>query len=151
MNKPVLFLRMASVLTLIHAVLHTMGGVFGAIPPGPASVAVLAMKTNAFVALGETRTFWEYYRGMGLGVSIFLTAEAVVFWLLASIAKRNAATLRPVLAAFAIAYVVFAMDSYFYFFLAPVVTELLIAVCLVLAIATAKAPDALPTTAASGA
>jgi len=27
MNRPVLFLRIASVFTLIHAVLHTIGGV----------------------------------------------------------------------------------------------------------------------------
>jgi hypothetical protein len=34
MNKPVVFLRIASVLTLIHAVLHTIGGVFGSVDPG---------------------------------------------------------------------------------------------------------------------
>jgi DMSO/TMAO reductase YedYZ heme-binding membrane subunit len=141
-NKSVLFLRIASVLTLIHAVLHTVGGVFGNVPPGPASVAALAMKTNEFVALGETRSFWEFYRGMGLAVSIFLTAESVVFWLLASLARRDAVRLRPVLAVFAIAYVVFAVDSYFYFFLAPVVTELLIAGCLVAAMVTAYSAGA---------
>ena len=65
MSRPVLFLRIASVLTFIHAVLHTAGGVFGAIPPGPASVAVLAMKTNVFLALGETRTFWSTTAGWG--------------------------------------------------------------------------------------
>jgi len=48
MNKPVVFLRIASVLTLIHAVLHTIGGVFGSVDPGPAAVAVAAMKANQF-------------------------------------------------------------------------------------------------------
>jgi hypothetical protein len=44
MMKPVLFLRIASVLTFIHAALHTIGGVFGKVTPGPATVAVQAMR-----------------------------------------------------------------------------------------------------------
>jgi hypothetical protein len=35
MRKPVLFLRVAAVLTFLHAVLHTIGGVFGKVGPGP--------------------------------------------------------------------------------------------------------------------
>jgi hypothetical protein len=42
MTKSVLFLRIAAFLTFIHAVLHTIGGVFGKVGPGPASVAVEA-------------------------------------------------------------------------------------------------------------
>ncbi len=36
--KPAIFLRIAAVLTFIHAVLHTIGGVFGKVPPGPAAI-----------------------------------------------------------------------------------------------------------------
>jgi hypothetical protein len=75
---------------------------------------------------------------MGLAVTIFLTAEAVVFWQLSSLAKTDARRLRPILAVFAASYIVFAVNSYAYFFLAPVITELLIAVLLALAIATAS-------------
>jgi hypothetical protein len=46
MRKPALFLRIAAVLTFVHAALHTIGGVFGKPAPGPASVAVQAMKMN---------------------------------------------------------------------------------------------------------
>jgi hypothetical protein len=46
MSKPVVFLRIAAVLTFIHAVLHTVGGVFGDIGPGAATTAVQAMKAN---------------------------------------------------------------------------------------------------------
>ncbi|HEY1901669.1 MAG TPA: hypothetical protein VGG56_04510 [Terracidiphilus sp.] len=138
MNKPVIFLRTASVLTLIHAILHTIGGVFGDVAPGPASIAVAAMKANHFPAMGEMRTFWEFYRGMGLCVSLFLTAEAVVFWQLGQLAKSGARRLRPVLITFLIAYAILAANSYTYFFLAPVVTELLIAACLGVAIVTAR-------------
>ena len=135
--KAAIFVRIAAGLVLVHAVLHTVGGVFGKVPAGPAAVAVAAMKANQFVALGNTRTFWDFYRGMGLGLTIFLSMEAVVLWLLARLVGRYGRELRPVLGAFAIGYVVFAVDSYRYFFLGPVVAELLIAACRVGAVMTA--------------
>ena len=138
MMKPVLFLRIAAVLTFIHAVLHTIGGVFGKVPPGPATVAVEAMKTNQFLVMGSTRNFWDFYRGFGLGATISLTAEALLFWQLASLAKTDAHRLRPIMATFLVAYAALAVNSYTYFFLGPVIAEILIVACLALAFVTAK-------------
>lgn len=140
MTKPVLFLRIAAALTLIHAVLHTIGGVFGKIGPGAATVAVEAMKPNQFPLMGNIRSFWDFYRGLGLGITIFLTADSVLFWQLASLAKTDARRVRPVLATFLIAYAVFSLNSYTYFFFGPVITEILIAACLGMAIFTVKHP-----------
>ena len=96
--RPVIFLRIASVLTLIHAALHTIGGVFGGVGPGAQQAAVMAMKTNEFLAMGAMRSYWDFYMGMGLAVSVLLTAESVMFWQLGSLAKNDGARLRPVLA-----------------------------------------------------
>jgi hypothetical protein len=136
--KPTLFLRIASVLTFIHAALHTIGGVFGKPGPGAASVAFAAMQANQFMVYGLPRTYAEFYRGMGLAMTISMTAEAFLFWQLGSLARTLAARLRPIIAAFAVAYLVIAVNSWCYFFQAPVVVEVLIALCLVLAIVTAK-------------
>jgi hypothetical protein len=139
--KPVVLLRIASVLTFIHALLHTVGGVFAEADPGPAAVAVAAMKANQFPLMGNMRSYWDFYFGMGLCVSIFLTVEAVVFWLLSSLAKTEAARLKPILLTFAVGYLVFAVNSWRYFFVGPVIVEILIALCLVAA-ATAREPAA---------
>ena len=136
--KAAVLLRVASALTLLHAVLHTVGGVFGKTPPGPASVAVAAMRANEFVFMGATRTYWDFQRGLGLAVTIFLTMEALVFWRLAPIAKRDGRALRPVLAIFALGYVAFAADSMAYFFTMAAVMELVIAVLLVWAAVATK-------------
>jgi hypothetical protein len=125
--KATMWLRIAAVLTLVHAALHTAGGVFGKVAAGPASVAVEAMKSNQFVWMGNLRSFWDFYRGMGLAVAIFLAFEAIVFWTMASLAKSDASRLRPMIAVFIAAYIAMAVNSYLYFFLAPVITELLIA------------------------
>ena len=136
--KAVLPLRIAAVLTFIHAVLHTVGGVFGKTPPGPAAMVVETMKANPVHVLGVTRTLWDFYHGMGLGVSISLTAESIVFWQLSHLAKTAAPQLRPVFATFLVAYLAFALNSYLYFFAAPVIVEALIALCFLWAIVAAK-------------
>jgi hypothetical protein len=138
MNKPVVFLRIAAVLTFIHAVLHTIGGVFGHVDPGPAAVAVEAMKNNQFLLMGHMRNFWDFYRGLGLGATISLTSESIVFWQLALLAKTDARSLRPILLTFTLAYSVLALNSYTYFFIGPVIIEIIIAACLGMAIVTAK-------------
>jgi hypothetical protein len=135
--KPVIYLRIASVLTLVHALLHTIGGVFGKPSPGVASVVAASMRTR-FEAFGAMRSYSDFYMGMGLAVSIFLTVEGVIFWLLASLAKSDAARLRPILALFLLGYLAMAANSLLFFFAAPVVVEILIAACLGAAIFTAK-------------
>lgn len=139
--KPVLFLRIAFVLTLIHAILHTVGGVFGKVEPGAAQDAFSTMQSNHFLVMGLVRTYADFYRGLGLGISIFLTVEAIVFWLLASLARTDALRIRPILWAFLVGYLAFAVNSYLYFFLPPVIFEVLIALCFGLAIFTAQPAD----------
>jgi hypothetical protein len=114
--KPTLLLRIASVLTIVHAVLHTIGGVFSKPDPGAAEAAFAAMQSNHFLVMGLTRTYADFYRGLGLAVSIFLTAEGIIFWQLSSLARTQAHRLRPILA----------------------VVEVLIGLCLGLAIFSAK-------------
>ena len=75
---------------------------------------------------------------MGLAMTISMTAEAFLFWQLGSLARKHAVLLRPIIAAFAIAYLAIAVNSWCYFFQAPVVVEILIALCLILAVVTAK-------------
>lgn len=136
--KSAVFLRIASVLTLLHAVLHTLGAVFGKPRPGAAAEAAGAMRSNLFIVMGWVRSYWVFYKGMGLAVSVFLTVEAIVFWQLASLAKTDAGRIRPILVTFLAGYLVLAVVSYRFFFLAPVITEILIALALGVAIVKAR-------------
>ena len=131
--RSTLFLRIASVLTLIHAVLHTIGGVFGGVPPIVEPV-VTAMKANQFPAMGMMRTMWDFHMGLGLVVSVALTVEGLVFWQLGTLAKSDASRLRPILTTFLVGYLCISVISYRYFFAGPVITEILIALCFGLAI-----------------
>ena len=132
--KPVILIRAAALLTLLHAVLHTIGGVYGKPDPGMQEATVQGMKANQFPVMGNMRSFWDFYHGMGLAVTIALTLEAVVLWFLASLAIRHALELRPILIAFALGYLALAVNSYRFFFWGPVAVEIVISACLMAAV-----------------
>jgi hypothetical protein len=94
--RPKLFLRIAAVITFFQSVGHTVGFVFGKSGQGPATAAVEAMKMNQFLLMGHSRSYWDFYHGLGLGATISLRAEAILFWQLASLAERDASRLRPI-------------------------------------------------------
>jgi hypothetical protein len=136
--KATIFLRAASVLTLLQSVLHTVGGVFGKPDSGSAAAAVLAMKTNHFLLAGLNRSYWDFYIGFGLAITIFLAAEGLIFWLLGNLAKTDAVRLRPILAVLFAGYAGLAIDAATYFFAGPLINDSLIAVCLLGALITAQ-------------
>jgi hypothetical protein len=130
MKKAVWLLRIASVLALVHGVLHTIGGVFGSIAPGPMQTAVTAMQTNRFQAMGADRSYWDFIMGYGLLTTVKFLVETVVFWQLASLLKAYGLQVRPLLIAFCVGYVADAFIAWRYFFAGPAVFEIVIAGCL---------------------
>ena len=145
------YLRTASVLTLIHATMHTVGGVFGKPRPGVATTVAAAMQANRFPVFGVTRSYADFFLGLGLSVTISLTVTAVLLWQLGALAREDTARLRPILIALTLSFLAFAVNSYFLFFWGPVVIEILIAACLIGAMAartaTASAARAIDATA----
>jgi hypothetical protein len=136
--RPTPWLRAASILTIIHSITHTIGGVYGAPGPGAQRAAVAAMRANTFQVLGVTRSYWDFHMGLGLCVTIFLTVEAIAFWLLGELAKNSTVNLRPILLVFFFGYIALAVNSAVYFFAPPVIVELAIALCLGMAILSMK-------------
>ena len=130
--KPAPFLRIASVVTLIFATLHTIGGVFGKPLPGVAEQTVAVMKANQFQIFGHMRSYWDFYMGFGLSITISLAAEAVLLWLLAGVAPILGARLRPILLVFALENVAVLLNANRYFFFGPVIASSLL-VCLFIA------------------
>jgi hypothetical protein len=138
--KPVIYLRVASILTLIHAVLHTVGGVFGKPVSGQAAMIAASMRTR-FEVFGVMRSYADFYRGMGLGITIALTMDAAVLWVLASMARSDSARLRPIMAVFCVGYIAITLNSLTFFFSGPVIAEILIVLSIGAAIVTARSRD----------
>ena len=87
---------------------------------------------------GCVATYWDYFFGYGLFVTVSFAVQAVVFWQLGELAKTHAALTRPMVAAFFVAYLATSVVSGRYFFSAPMVMELMIAACLSVAFVAAR-------------
>ncbi|MBV8513827.1 MAG: hypothetical protein JO260_00875 [Acidobacteria bacterium] len=136
--RATLYLRIASVLTIIHAILHTIGGVLSKPNNGAREIAIIdAMKSQSFNVMGSMRTYWDFFYGYGWLLGLALLVEGILFWQLAMIAKTNAAQLRPIIMLFCLNFLVTAVIAWKYFFIAPAVTEILIAAFLAAAFVAA--------------
>jgi hypothetical protein len=126
--RTTLFLRIASVLAVIHAILHTVGAILSKPNNGAPEIAIIeAMKSRAFNVMGSMRTYWDFFFGYGWLVAITLLVQGIFFWQLGNIAKTNAAQIRPILLLFCINFLATTVVAFKYFFIAPAATELLIA------------------------
>jgi hypothetical protein len=138
-----LFLRAASVLTLLHCIGHTIGGVFGAdaAPPPEEAPVIEAMKSHRFEMMGSMRSFWDFFFGYGLFISINFLIQAVLFWQLASLANKGVKEIRPIIACFFLGYIGFTILGWNYFFAAAAIHEALITILLGLALIAFRTPQ----------
>jgi len=135
--RPSLFLRIASIITLLFSAGHTMGGMESWSPQGDTAV-LRTMKSFRFDAMGVSRTYWDFYLGFGLFISVFLLLQAVLLWQLAAIAKADPVRVRPLIASFFLASVACALPAWKFIFAAPVIFSLAITACLGLAFLTSR-------------
>jgi hypothetical protein len=126
-------LRIAAIITLVFFAGHTSGYPWTPDAGPAASTVIDAMKGHSFDVVGSIRTYWDFYIGFGLAISLFQLLQAVVLWQLAGIARVNAAGVRPIIAAFSVAYFINALLAAKFLFVIPLVTSLVIALILALA------------------
>jgi hypothetical protein len=92
---------------------------------------IRGMKSIRFDAQGFSRSYWDFYTGFGLFVSVFLLFTAVVAWQLGGLSPEEARPFSAIAWALAAAYIVAAFLSWRYFFFAPLLCSGAIAVLLV--------------------
>jgi hypothetical protein len=99
------------------------------------------MKSNQFDVMGATRSFWDFFIGFGLTISVSSLVQAVVFWQLADLAKTEPRRIRPIIAAFLFANLGFAVLAWRYFFMPPLVGAVLITIALGLAYSSKRTAE----------
>ena len=120
--------RISSVLLLLFAIGHTVG--FSAIDPkwGVDSL-VRTMQSVHFNANGSDRTYWDFFVGFGLFVSVLMVLAAVVAWQLGELQPATLAQARIVAWGFVGCFVLVTWLSWRYFFVVPVIFSALILIC----------------------
>ena len=133
-----LWLRIASVLTLVFAAGHAMGAADSWSPAGETDV-LRAMRTFEFEVMGIRRTYWHFYYGFGIYITILLAVLGVLMWQLASITH---VTLASMIGSLAVASALGTGVLWRYIFPVPALFSLLIAASLSLAFVAALTHEA---------
>ena len=130
--KPALLYRIASGLLVLFAIGHTVG--FRQVDPSWGAEAVVgALKSVRFDVQGFTRTYWDFYTGFGLFVTVFLVFAAVLAWQLGSLPQNVLRAMPVVTWTLAVSFVGVTFLSWRYFFVVPLAFSAGIALCLILA------------------
>jgi len=134
-----LWLRISSIVSLLFAAGHTLGGFQEWSPVGDNPV-LRSMKDVHFDTMGVNRSYFDFYMGFGWSISVILLMQAILLWQLASLARTQAAAVRPMILVIAIASAVSCMIAWRYIFLLPTLFFLALTASLVVAWVVARSP-----------
>jgi hypothetical protein len=95
-------LRISAVISLVFALGHSLGGLKRWSPMGENDV-LKAMETVRFDTMGANRSYLDFFMGFGWSLTVSMLLQSVLLWQLASLARTDAAQVRPMIAAFAVA------------------------------------------------
>jgi hypothetical protein len=131
MRKAQVLYRVAAVLLVLFCVGHTLG--FRTTDPAWGVEGVVSsMKTVQFTVQGFQRSYWDFYVGFGLFVSVLLLFAALVAWQLGGPEAALMNRLKGIGWALALCFALNCYLSWRYFFVIPLVFSVLITVCLAL-------------------
>lgn len=127
-----LFYRIAAVLLVLFAIGHQLGfrqtkGMTGA------DSVVSLMKSVHFTVQGFQRAYYDFYVGFGFFVTAFLLFSALLSWQLGSVSQEVLAQIPWATWGLAACFLVVAVLSWAYFFLAPGIFASLVFACLIVA------------------
>jgi hypothetical protein len=123
--KPAIFYRIASVLLILFAALHTFG--FQQVDPQwGVDPLVTSMQSTHFDVMGTRRTYWDFFVGFGLFFSIFLVFTALLAWQLSGLSREILATLRGTAWALVLCFAAVTILAFRYAFIVPIVLSILV-------------------------
>jgi len=120
--------RVASGLLLLFAVGHTLG-FLRVDPKWGVDSLIGSMQSIHFDVQGSSRTYWDFYVGFGLFVTVFLLFAAALAWQLGGLRAPTLARLRSTAWALALCFGAVTPLSWRYFFVTPGAFSFVITVC----------------------
>jgi hypothetical protein len=125
--KASMFYRIAAVLLLLLDAGHTSGFPWSDPQWG---VDLGSMRSTHFYIMGFSRTYWDFYVGFGLFVSVFLLLAVVLAWQLGGLQAETLALMRGTTWTFAVCFAGITVVSWRYLFILPIVFSAVVTLCL---------------------
>lgn len=127
--KASLLYRISSILLVLFAIGHTLG--FRQIDPKwGADPVVQSMKSMHFTVNGADRTYWDFFVGFGLFVTMLMLLASIIAWQFGSLPSETLTAMRFSAWGFVVCFAVVAYLSWRYFFNVPVAFSTAIFLCL---------------------
>ena len=131
-----LLLRIASVISLVFTVGHTLGGLRKWSPMGENEV-LKAMAEVRFDTMGANRSYLDFFMGFGWSISVLMLMQTVLLWQLASLARADLASVRPMIAVFGLATLAAGVIAWRFIFPVPTLFSSALLIVLLAAFAVA--------------
>ena len=118
--------KSASVLVMLYAFGHSRSYPWTPVV-GPSQHELLRqLQNNTFDVLGVHRSYWDFYVGFGIDVSIVHFTIALTLWLLADVLEVSPKKMALILGLFSLSYLAGSVVMWRYFFLPPFMLSSLI-------------------------
>ena len=121
--------RISSILLVLFAIGHTVG-FLQVDPKWGVDTLVQSMKSIHFNISGSERTYWDFFVGFGLFVTVLMLLASLIAWQFGSLPPETLAAMRFSAWGFAACFAAVAYLSWRYFFIIPLVFSIAIFVCL---------------------
>jgi hypothetical protein len=139
--KPWIWLRVAAVLQALGTVGHTLASLNSPSRGSEEEAVFNAMRAFHFDVMGSNRSHWDFYKGYELSISVSFLLLAVLIWQLSNMSRTAPRKALPLIVTILIAEILLGVLGWMYFFAAPGVVSILIALCLVMAMFTIYRAD----------
>jgi hypothetical protein len=119
------WLRVLAVVLGLFALGHTVGTAAPKVTRGVREAVVFrAMQGYRFPMLGFERSYWEFYRGFALTISVLMFVLAALAWQLAAVSRRTPREALPMAVSLLVGCVGLLVLSVAFFFTPPIVLSL---------------------------
>ena len=116
------WLRGLAVILGLFTLGHTLGTAAPRVTRGADEAAVFdAMRRFRFPVMGYERSYWDFYRGFALTISLQLLIATIIAWQLGSLAKRDPRAALPMTGALVASSVGMLVLGQLFFFNGPIV------------------------------
>ena len=124
-----LWLRISAAIALLFAAGHTLGGLKYWSPMGDNPV-LQSMRSVRFDTMGANRSYFDFFMGFGHSISVLQVMEAVLLWQLATLARSNALSVRPMIAVIGLATAACGVIAWRFIFPVPALFSLVLVLTL---------------------
>ena len=93
--KSWIWFRALAVVLAIFTLGHTLGTRHAITATPEESAVISGMQQYRVPVMGFTRSYWEFYRGFSLTISVLLAALMVIAWQVGTLSRRDPKEARP--------------------------------------------------------